>query len=209
MSVTLAATCLLYFWSAVPDLRSAARSTGAAALLAAVLATVLYYGHFSDTYRSMLVRRASVPAAMAEPGIPVQKPEAHQTVWAPGWQPFANRVLAVPGYLAKYFGWGLLAMAVFGGRALAGGMPRSRMTLLMTAWWSSCVLFLALGVLTPIDVRYYLAAAPAAAILAAVAIHEGARLGGALRFGALAMLSWLVVSGVHYWFEWLSTTPPR
>ena len=44
---------------------------------------------------------------------------------------------------------------------------RDRLTLATAGWALSCTLFLIIGIITPVDMRYYLAAVPAVAIAAA------------------------------------------
>ena len=60
---------------------------------------------------------------------------------------------------------------------LARGRAADRLTLALGGWILSCGLFLVIGVLTPVDMRHYLAAIPAIAIAAgsgaAWAWHDG------------------------------------
>ena len=45
---------------------------------------------------------------------------------------------------------------------LARARATDRLTLALTGWILSCAVFLVIGVLTPVDMRHYLAAVPAA-----------------------------------------------
>ena len=63
--------------------------------------------------------------------------------------------------------------------------------------------FLLLGVLTPVDMRYYLAALPAVAIAAAAGASDGLARGGATRAVSVAMLLWSAWLGVSTWWTTL------
>jgi hypothetical protein len=68
-------------------------------------------------------------------------------------------------------------------------------------WLAGCGLFLIAGVLTPVDLRYYLAAIPVVATLAgfgAVSLWSG---GAAGRTAAAALLLWLLWVSVSRWIE--------
>ena len=47
---------------------------------------------------------------------------------------------------------------------------RDRLTLATAGWALSCTLFLIVGIVTPVDMRYYLAAVPAVAVVAAAGV---------------------------------------
>jgi hypothetical protein len=61
-------------------------------------------------------------------------------------------------------------------------------------------MFLMLGVLTPVDMRYYLAAVPAVALAAAVAGGIAWGAGGMQRIIALGLFAWAVVVAVRAWW---------
>jgi hypothetical protein len=76
--------------------------------------------------------------------------------------------------------------------------PGSRV---LAAWLLSAGLFFVLGQLTPIDVRYYLWAAPCVAILAAMATSpDDGKLASRL-FDAAGVVA--VALGTRYWLSWL------
>ena len=210
LCVLLALLPLALWWrgdAAARRLAPAAAAVGAAAVLASV---ALYYGHFVPQYRAMLNRPAASPSTQsAAPKAPIQRAEAHQTQWAPGWVPLRNRLAAVPGYVSKYLGFVLVLSAGVGLALLARDRARDALTLLLLAWCAACVLFFTLGQFTSIDVRYYLAAFPALAVLAARAIDEGWVHPGPTREAAAAVLAWCVATGVAYWFPWLGPILPR
>lgn len=76
-----------------------------------------------------------------------------------------------------------------------------RFTLTLVAWGGSCLAFLALGVLTPVDMRYDLAAIPAVAIAAPIGASAGWTAGGNARIASAALLAWCVFTGVHNWWS--------
>jgi hypothetical protein len=65
----------------------------------------------------------------------------------------------------------------------------------------SCGVFLAIGILTPVDMRYYLAAIPVVAFAAAMGASIAWAAGGAQRIAAAVLLAWTVVVGVHSWWS--------
>jgi hypothetical protein len=186
LTVTIAAAAVLFWWRGGPALRSPAAAIAAALLLAVAGAIALYYGHFLDTYRTQLARIGAETATAA--------PDA-------GGRGIAERLLAVARYLGLYFGWGMLALAGWGAWRLWRLGLSDRLTLTLAAWTVSCVAFLVLGVLTPVDMRYYLAAIPAVAVTAAIGASAGWAAGGASRLVSAALLSWCVFTGVHNWWS--------
>jgi hypothetical protein len=65
----------------------------------------------------------------------------------------------------------------------------------------SCLVFFVIGILTPVDMRYYLAAIPAIAFAAAMGASIAWAAGGAQRLVAAALLAWAVVVGVRSWWS--------
>ncbi len=186
LTVTIALAAVLFLWRGGPALRSPAAAIAAALLVALILSVALYYGHFIDTYRTELARIGTETATAA--------PDA-------GGRGISARLLAVPRYLGLYYGWGMLALAAWGGwRMWRLGLP-DRLTLTLAAWTLSCLAFLALGVLTPVDMRYYLAAIPVVAIAAAIGASAGWTAGGASRVVSALLLAWCVFTGVHNWWS--------
>ena len=169
-----------------PALRSAAWAILAATVAAGLLATGLYYAHFMDTYRAEFARLGHETATAAP---------------AAGGHTIAERAAAVPYGLWINFGVPLLALAAAGAwwqyvRALA-----DRLSLTVAGWLLACLAFLLLGVLTPVDMRYYLAAIPAIAILAARGAARAWERGLYWRAAAMVALAWAVASGVQVWWE--------
>jgi hypothetical protein len=132
-------------------LRSPAAAIGLATACAALLAIVVYYAHFMDTYRTELARIGHETATAAP---------------AAGGRTIGDRLRLVPYSLGIYFGAPVLLLALLGATELGLRRGTDRLTLTVTGWIVSCLAFLLIGVVTPVDMRHYLAAVPAVAIAA-------------------------------------------
>lgn len=148
------ATAGLLYWKGQADGRRLAGVVLVATIAAFVLAVVVYYAHFGDTYRAEWTRISTETAAAA--------PDA-------GGRSIAARAASVPMYLRTYFGLVPLALSLLGGWSLFRAGRRDPLTLALGGWTLACLAFLALGILTPVDMRYYLAAV----VVIAVAGAEG------------------------------------
>ena len=187
----VAAWCvaLMFWWRGGPVLRSPAAAIVIAAIAAAVLAVVVYYAHFVDTYRTELSRIGTETAAAA--------PDA-------GGRGITERLAAVPRYLYLYYGVPVLAIATAGAVLLWQRGARDRSTLTCAGWLAGCLLFWILGIVTPVDMRHYLAAIPALAVIGAAAAAIAWTAGTPARFAAGALLGWSVFAAVHAWWSTLS-----
>ncbi len=192
---------------------AAARRLAPAAAIVAICAVVtsglLYYGHFGTQYAAMLSASPPAPRASTPGEIPVQRAEAHQTKWVPGWTPLRNRLAAVPRYTSRYLGFVLLVAASVGLTSIVRSGRRDSLSILLAVWCATCGFFLVLGQLTPIDIRYYLAIFPALGVLAALAVDIGLNRGGLARFASAAAIAWWIATGVAYWFAWFEPVTPR
>ena len=184
--VATLACAALFLLRGGPALRSPAWAILAATAAAGVLATVLYYAHFMDTYRAEFARIGHETAA----GAP-----------ATGGRTILQRVSGVPYGLRINFGVPLLALAVAGAWWQYARALGDRLSLTVAGWLLACAGFLLLGVLTPVDMRYYLAAIPAVAVLAARGAARAWERGPYWRVAAVAALAWIVVSGIQTWWE--------
>jgi hypothetical protein len=189
VSVSCAITAWIFWWRGGPALRSPAAAVIVAAIVAAVAAVVLYYAHFTDTYRTELARIGSETAAAS--------PDA-------GGRGIGERLTAVPRYLHLYYGVPVLALAAAGIGLLWRRGARDRVTLSCAGWLAGCACFWALGILTPVDMRHYLAAIPAVAVLGAAGAAIAWTAGTPPRIAAGALLAWSVVAAVHAWWSTLT-----
>jgi hypothetical protein len=149
--VATIATAVLFWWRGGPALKSPAAAIALATLGAAALAIGLYYAHFFDTYRAELARIGHETAA-AVPDV--------------GGRTIGDRARLVPYYFGVYIGAPVVLFASLGTLLLSRKGPADRLTLALAGWTLSCAIFLVIGVLTPVDMRYYLAAIPAIAMAA-------------------------------------------
>lgn len=187
----LAAACaivaILFWWRGGLELRADAAGIALALLVALTIAVALYYAHFGDTYRTQLSRLGAETVASAADA---------------GGRGIVSRLSAVPRYLWSYFGVPVLVLTAAGvvvcarsGRSAAGRLP-----LAMLGWALACLAFLVLGIVTPVDMRYYLGAVPAVAISAGLGASAGWAAGGYVRLGSVALLAWSVLEGVSGWW---------
>jgi hypothetical protein len=107
----------------------------------------------------------------------------------------------VPYYVNEYFGPPAVILAIAGAADLWRRGARDRLTLAVAAWALTCSLFLVIGVVTPVDMRYYLAALPIVAITASAAASQGWAAGGGARMATLMLLAWTVWLGVRTWWR--------
>jgi hypothetical protein len=192
---------VLYWFAGDRALRSHAISMGAALIVAAALAIVVYYAHFGDAYRSAARVRAA-PAATSAAGSPVAAAAfpkkvtdaARLSVQAVGW---AIALLAVPGvWVWRRRGW------------------RDRLGLAVAALSLTFGLFTLSVVLSPVNQsfqryaaefisRVTLATYPAMVIWAALGAVWAWRGGpiGRMIGGALMVAACLV--GFDAWLEWI------
>lgn len=189
LSVTGIVVSLILFWRGGREMRTAAVAVGVCTVAAVAIAVVVYYAHFLGTYRTELSRIGGETAAAA--------PDA-------GGRTITDRALIVPLYLYIYFGVPALVLAAAGGVDLWRRSARDRMTLTVAAWAVACAVFLLVGVLTPVDMRYYVAALPAVAIAGAAGASAWWAAGGVRRILAVLLLAGTVVVGVQNWWRILN-----
>jgi hypothetical protein len=164
------------------------RAVLAAAAAAFVLAVVLYYAHFLDTYRTEFARISAETTAAA--------PDA-------GGRGIGDRLATVPYYLSTYFGWGALLLAAHGCWRLWSAGSRDRLTLGLAGWALSCLIFMAIGILTPVDMRYYLAAVPALALAGGFGAARLWAAHGHHRGVGVILMAWAVRAGTLGWWRTL------
>ena len=177
---------LIVAWRGGPTFRAPAAGIAAAGLVAVGVAVAVYYGHFLETYRTELARIGGETATAA--------PDA-------GGRSIGDRAQSVPRYLREYYGLAPLLLAVPGSLALRRRAGPDRLQLALAGWAVTCLLFLALGILTPVDMRYYVAALPAVAIVAASGATAWWEQGGGRRAAAAALVLWTAAAGAATWWS--------
>jgi hypothetical protein len=198
LGVTLGAMAVLGVWR-----RSFGVPGGAillATVLAAVLAMVLYYGHFPEVYASINGARA-----------PIENPVGGGAAQA---IPFSVRVLDALRYGWRDVGWPMLVLAAIGLWRLLADRARDRLTLTLAAWGVAYIVFVAVGTLSPVNTRYERYAAefisrvdfaiyPAAVVLAARGALWLWRRGLAGRAAAASLCLGAGVLAFQIWVRWL------
>jgi hypothetical protein len=166
------------------ELRSSAGAIAIATALAAAAAVLVYYSHFVDTYQTEFAR---ISASTASGSVDVRG------------RGVGARLLSVPYNFRANFGTPALLLAAGGTIHLWRKGVRDRLGLSLGGWALACLAFLLLGVITPVDMRYYLASLPAVAIVSAVAFSEGWQRGGSSRALVLGLASWAAWIAVRHW----------
>jgi hypothetical protein len=178
----------LFWWRGNATLRSPAIALLVGLAIAVAAAVGLYYAHFMETYRTELARIGAETAAAAP---------------APGGRSILDRILAVPRDLHLYLGGPTLVLAVIGGWTLWRAGSRDRLTLTTVGLVIACLAFLGLGIVTPVDMRHYLAVVPAVALAAGIGSSQLWSSTARHRAAAIALLAWSVLIGVRTWWETL------
>ena len=189
LATILALTACFYWWRGGSDLRSAAAGVAVAALVAAAAAFVLYYAWFPAVYARAIGRGAAeVAARAAEPG-----------------STLGTRILLQVDLANRYFGWPAIVAASVGAWGLFGERfaPR-RLQLLLAAWATASVVFTAIGLVTPLELRYHFAAFPAVAVASAYGWSWAWRRSLPFRFAAALILAAGVWVGFRQWMELLA-----
>jgi hypothetical protein len=148
--VATVATAALFFVGG-GTARGTAGLVLAATTVAAVVSVLIYYAHFMDTYRAEFARIGHETATAAADA---------------GGRTIGDRLRLVPYSMGVYIGAPILILASFGAVALTKRPAADRLAIALGGWTASCLLFLIIGILTPVDMRYYLASVPVLAIAA-------------------------------------------
>jgi hypothetical protein len=206
LASTMAAIGVMWRWFGDAPVRRMAVRVIAALGLALALSFTAFYGHFWGTYRSQAQRLAAEVRAIVAADAPATPPAEV----APAPPPAARKARPSAGRRFETMlrrtrsAFGL----VFGSLALAGAVliarwkRRDRLSLTLWAWMATLGVFSGLAVLTPLEMRYHLAVAPALAALAAAALswsieRPAGRLIAAVVAGAVIAL------GARGWYAWL------
>jgi len=195
----------------------------AAALVGGVLsaclvaAWILYYRHFTPLYAQRWTHPVAAAPVEADGSLPVQRDEAHQTVFVPGWPALQQRLAFVPSYAGRYLGIGLLGLAALLPLVWRRGAPPpdDDASILASGTLFATIAAFVAGQLTPIDLRYYLVGASLLAVLGAMTVSAAwapapePRPSPALR-GTIAVLSAIAVAqGCWYMARFLWYPLPR
>jgi hypothetical protein len=183
-----AAIAAVYYWRGGEALRSNASGVAIATAIAVSSAVLLYYAWFPSVYISELTRVAS------EAGARVSGPSTT----------LGTRVALEPVLAGQYFGWAAIVSAIAGVWAVRKTGGPAHLTLALIAWAGVCLLFMIVGVLSPMEFRYYFSFFPVLAVAAAYACAWAWRSHVTFRAAAVAALTVGIWAGVHQWVWVLS-----
>ena len=212
LSVTLVALGTFYWLTGNRALRGPSLAVLAATVIAIVFSVAVYYGHFSDAYRTVRNVRGEVAtapagdAAASPPGV-----NAPPTALVSLPARTTNAVVLTVGAI----GWPILGLAVVGCWRLLTTGARDRLTLAVAAWAVAYLTFATIGVLTPVEARYaryadeFIARAvygtyPAAVVLAGLGAAWAWRTRHVARLAMAALVAWAAAKGVQLWNLWIS-----
>ena len=179
---------LAIYWRGGTAERSTAHLVMASTVAAVVLAVGLYYAHFGETYRAEWARISAETASAA--------PDA-------GGRGIGARASAVPRSIYLHLGIPATILAAWGLTVLRRGYP-PRLVLTLAGWIVACGVFLVLGIVTPVDMRHYLAVIPALAAAGGLAFAHGWHRAGTARATAALLVTWAGAIFIHTWWSTLS-----
>jgi hypothetical protein len=209
LGVTLVALAGAYRMFGGPALRPLSWSIGLVTIAAAMLAVILYYGHFEEVYKKALRVRADATVAQ-----PQAQPEATAVPPAPPGPSLGARI----GYSIRSaigtIGWPIVLLAIVGVWRSIVERTNDRATLAATARAVSGLVFIGVAVMR-VDQpfkryaaeffgRVLLATLPAAVVLAARGTGWAWNGGLTLRLGSALLVLLALASGIQNWISWFS-----
>ena len=102
-----------------------------------------------------------------------------------------------------YYSIPMLVLWAAGAALLWNRGARDRVTLSCAGWLAGCLVFWIAGILTPVDMRHYLAAIPTVAVLGGAGAAIAWTSGTQQRAATGVVLGWAVVAGIHAWWSTL------
>ena len=185
VAVAVALVSALMFAHGGRTLRANAMAVAAALIFSTIAAVVLYYGHFFETYKAEWARISSETVSAT--------PDA-------GGRGIMGRLASLPRNFYIHLGVPVLFLACAGAVSLRRHCRGTPLATAVAGWLLACLLFLLLGVLTPVDMRHYLAAIPALAVAGGIGAAHWWQLGGNRRIAVAILLAWAAVAGIHAWW---------
>jgi hypothetical protein len=206
LGVTLVALAFFYRWRGGPALSRTAWTILGVTILAALVAVVVYYGHFADVYRTALRVRTAATGLATQPNLPSSP--------VPAGVPLAGRVSNALAFTVAAVGWPILVLASLGiWRVWSEGL-RDRVVYLVSAWGLAYAAFLGVAVMR-VDApfqryaaeffgRVLLATYPAAVVLAAAGIGWAWPRGMVLRAVTIVLAGCALILGLQHWSGWFN-----
>jgi hypothetical protein len=210
---TMAAFAVMSWWMGDREMRAQTPRVLAATLLGALLAVVLYWGHFGDVYAAQLARtRVGAAVGLTAPGPAAPAPGAKADA-KPARRPFTYTGPDVARQAVRDIGWPVLALAMIGAWACLGLGRRDRLAALILTLACVAAVFLTFGALAPIAERMQqdawefmgrvdLATHIAFVMLASVGAERAWRLGLLGRIVAAALVGAAVIPAARALQAW-------
>ena len=206
LGVTLVALAVLYRVLGGASERWPAWSIGVVTIVSAVLAVVLYYGHFADVYKNALRVRADAPAAQSQSEPATLVPASAQS------PSLGTRITNAIGFALEMIGWPILLLAIVGAWRCVVDRSFDRATLAVMAWTVACAAFLVVALMR-VDApfqryaaeffgRVLLATFPAAVVLAARATGWAWHHGFSARMASALLIVCAAALGLRAWLIW-------
>jgi hypothetical protein len=206
LGVTLMALAVGYRIFGGPSLRPTAWSIGLVTIASAILAVILYYGHFEEVYRKALRVRADATAAQSQ-----AQPEATVPAATPSPSLGARLAYSIQSAIGT-IGWPIVLLAIVGLWRSVVDRSKDRATLAAMAWSVAGLVFLGVAVMR-VDApfqryaaeffgRVLLATSPAWVVLAARGTGWAWKQGLTLRLGSAVLVAWALASGMQNWNSW-------
>lgn len=211
----MAATAGVYRALGAPELRMASYQIVLAAVVAAIVSVVLYYGHFPESYRTLQrLRPGAATAAPATPPVLTVHPADEATQRAIPARTSVERLGRTALIAELSFGWSVLVLAVLGATALWTRRARDPVTLLAAACVVVYAVVVTVSAVAPIDPRFQryaeefisrvnFAAVPIVALLAGRGATWAWPRHVAWRVVVVTLLAVTVAEGVDGWLSWL------
>jgi hypothetical protein len=206
LGATLLALAVCYRTLGEPSLRRTAWFIAGVTIIAAILAIVLYWGHFGEVYKNALrVRASAASQAQVQPSPATNIPAAENVG-------LVARIANAMTFALGMVGWPILLCALVGVWRWVVDGGRDRASLAVLAWIFAGLVFLAVAVMR-VDApfqryaaeffgRVLLATFPAAVVLAARGTSWAWNYAVATRVTASLLVLAAAILGVESWMQW-------
>lgn len=207
-TVTLAVIAALFLWRGEGIGRRAAGEILIVLAVAGAISYGTYYGRFNELYlkqvhRIINVMRGATPGdwKQSESYTPRQLPE--QTPYAPGGASIMKRIESLPTYVRTCLGWPVVLLSALGLWRLFAERRRDRLSLATIGWLLASMFFVLLGILTPLNMRPYLVAAPFLGVALALGAIWCWRTGSVGKAITIVLLAWCIWNAAESYRIWL------